>query len=104
MASRSLQSGASALEHEIAQEKASTLARLGLELEAALAALAACPRSSTDAERKTRESLARHAGYALWRLVVHREACGLYSINYVLRAYGVPNEVYARMTPPPATK
>lgn len=100
MASKILQSGYSALEFEVAQEKVSTLARLGLELEASLAALAAYPRS-TETDKHARDLAVRQAGHALWRFVVHREACGLYSIAYVLRAYGVPNEVYARMTPPP---
>ena len=100
MPPRLLQSGYSTLEYELAQDKASTLGRLGQEFEAALAALAACPRG-TNSDRNTRENLVRLAGHALWRLVVHREACGLYSINWVLRAYGVPSEVYARMTPPP---
>jgi hypothetical protein len=101
MGSTRLKSGSSPLDHEIAQEKASTMARLGLELEAALRALKACP-NATPADREEHDSLVRRAGYALWRFVVHREACGLNSIAYVLRAYGVPNEVYARMMPPAA--
>lgn len=103
MSARLLQSGYSTLEYELAQDKASTLGRLGQELETTLSALAACP-SATDAERKARDHLVRQAGHALWRLVVHREACRLYNINWVLRAYGVPNEVYARMTPPPVKR
>ncbi len=102
MPPRILQSGYSTLEYEVAQETVSALARLGLELEAALSALAACPRTPSD--DAARDTLIRHAGHALWRLVVHREACGLYSINYVLRAYNVPNQVYARMTPPPMAR
>ena len=40
-------SGYATLEYEIAEEKASALGRLGRQLEAALAALAACPRTVT---------------------------------------------------------
>src|SRR5205807_8714466 len=91
-------SGYEALQHEIAQEKASALGRLGRRLEAALAALAACPRTATP-DRKIRDSLVEQAGYALWLFVVQREACGLYDSAQVMQDYGVPNEVYARMGP-----
>jgi plasmid stabilization system protein ParE len=47
MALNLLRSGYATLEYEIAQEKASALGRLGRRLEAALAALAACPRTAT---------------------------------------------------------
>ncbi len=49
---------------------------------------------------KIRQALVERAGYALWQFVVHREACGLNSIAFVLQVYKVPNEVYARMSPP----
>ena len=45
MALNLLRSGYATLEYEIAQERASALGRLGRRLEAALAALAACPRT-----------------------------------------------------------
>src|SRR6185369_8316796 len=90
--------GSATLEHEIAQEKASALGRLGRRLEAALAALAACPRTA-HSDRKIRDALVDQAGYALWLLVVQREACGLNKIAHVLQEYEVPNEVYARMGP-----
>jgi hypothetical protein len=100
MALNLYRSGYATLEYEIAQEKASALGRLGRQLEAALAALAACPRSATS-DRKTRDSLVEQAGYALWLFVVQREACGLNDSAQVMRNYGVPNEVYARMGPLP---
>ena len=93
-----LRSGYATLEYEIAQEKASALGRLGRRLEAALAALAACPRTATS-ERKIRDSLVEEAGYALWLFVVQREACGLNDSAQVMQIYGVPSEVYARMGP-----
>lgn len=91
-------SGYAPLEYEIAQERASALGRLGRRLEAALAALAACPRTA-NSDRKIRDRLVEQAAYALWLLVVQREACGLNDIAYVMNNYGVPNEVYARMGP-----
>jgi len=99
-------SGYATLECEIAQEKASALGRLGRRLEGALAALAACPRTA-NSDRKIRDSLVEQAGYALWLFVVQREACGLNDSAQIMRNYGVPKEVYARMgpsIPPPRRK
>lgn len=93
-----LRSGYTTLEYEIAQEKASALGRLGRRLEGALAALAACPRMA-NSDRKIRDGLVEQAAYALWLFVVQREACGLNDSTQVLRNYGVPKEVYARMGP-----
>ncbi len=93
-----LRSGYATLEYEIAQEKAAALGRLGRRLEAALAALAACPRTATS-DRKIRDSLVEQAGYALWLFVVQREACGLNDSAQVMQDYGVPNEMYAGMGP-----
>ena len=98
MALNSLRSGYATLEYEIAQERASALGRLGRRLEAALAALAACPRTATS-ERTIRDSLVEEAGYALWLFVVQREACGLNDSVHVMQTYRVPSEVSARMGP-----
>jgi hypothetical protein len=103
MASSLPRSGYATLEYEIAQEKASSLGRAGRQLEAALAALAACPRTaSSDREtpdRKKRDRLVAQAGHALWLLVVQREACGINGSAQVVHDYGVPREVVARMEP-----
>lgn len=98
MALNLLRSGYATLEYEIAQERASALGRLGRRLEAALGALAACPRTATS-DQKIRDSLVEEAGYALWLFVVQREACGLNDSAQVMQTYGVPNEVYVRMGP-----
>jgi hypothetical protein len=98
MASNMRGSGYATLEYEIAQERASALGRLGRRLEAALAALAACPRTAKS-DRKIRDALVEQAGYALWLFVVQREACGLNDSAQMMQNYGVPNEVYARMGP-----
>ena len=93
-----LRSGYATLEYEVAQERASALGRLGRRLEAALTALAECPRTA-NSDRKIRDRLVEQAGYALWLFVVQREACGLNKIDHVIREYDVPNEVYTRMGP-----
>ena len=98
MALNLLRSGYTTLEYEIAQERASALGRLGRRLEAALTALAACPRTA-NSDRKIRDRLVEQAGYALWLFVVQREACGLNKIDHVMQEYGVPNEVYVHMGP-----
>jgi hypothetical protein len=98
MAVNSLRSGYATLEYEIAEEKAAALGRLGRRLEAALTALAACPRTASS-NRKTREPLVEQAGYALWLLAVQREACGLNNLEHLLQVYRVPNEVVGRMGP-----
>jgi hypothetical protein len=97
MSSHLLRSGYATLQYEIAEEKASALGRLGRRLEAALTALAACPRTSSN--RKIRDHLLEQAGYALWLLAVQREACGLNNLTHLLQVYRVPNEVVGRMGP-----
>ncbi|HEX2217045.1 MAG TPA: DUF6665 family protein [Xanthobacteraceae bacterium] len=93
-----------ALEHEIAQEKAATLGRLGRRLEAALAALsefdtarAGSTGNLTVEDRQIRHALVADAGVALWHFVVQREALGLRDSARVLRDYRVPDEVRDRM-------
>ena len=85
-----------ALDYEIAQERASALGRLGRALEAALAALADHDTSDAGSDA-TRARLVQDASDALWCFMVQREACGLRDPRPVLRHYGVPGEVYARM-------
>jgi hypothetical protein len=95
------------LEHEFAQEKASALGRQGRALEAALAALFELdnggPAAQFPAEqRERRAALVERASIALWHFIVQREACGLRDMRNVLRDYGVPAEVAARMGAAPA--
>jgi hypothetical protein len=98
MASDLFRSGYATLQYEIAEERASALGRLGRRLDAALAALAACPRTA-GSNRDIRVGLVAEAGYALWLLAVQREACGLNNLTHLLQVYRVPNEVVARMGP-----
>ena len=91
---------AAALDYEIAQEKASTLGRLGRALEAALAALAAFdaqPRELSAETRRERRELVAQAGHALWLFVVQREALGLRDQRQLMRDYRVPADVQSRM-------
>src|SRR3954463_16818536 len=96
-----------ALDYEIAQEKASTLGRLGRALEAAVAALKAFDAQAIEATVETRaerKALVAEAGYALWMFVVQREALGLRDSRQVMRDYAVPPEVQSRMGMLPVRK
>jgi hypothetical protein len=90
---------ATALDYEIAQEKAATLGRLGRGLEAALAALREFDAQPREADQRTQErrALVAEAGHALWMFVVQREAIGLRDSRQLMRDYGVPPEVQGRM-------
>jgi hypothetical protein len=90
------------LDHEIAQEQAAALGRMGRGLEAALAKLrefdSAHPRAGAPmSAQQARRTLVMEAGYALWMFVVQREACGLRDSRAVMRDYDVPGEVQQNM-------
>jgi len=85
----------SALEYELIAERASSLGRQGLKVEAALAKLRAW-----DPDRHSiadRESLLYNASDAVWALFIHRETCGLRNNRDVIQNYGIPNEVLAKV-------
>src|SRR5438132_12587150 len=89
------------IEHEFAQEKASTLGRLGRAFECALKQLKEFdadqgPAVSQEA-RRVRSALIEQTSTALWYFVVQREACGLHDVRHVLRDYAVPPAVATRM-------
>jgi 3',5'-cyclic-AMP phosphodiesterase len=54
---------------------------------------------TTTTERSIRDSLVAEASYALWLLIMQREACGLNDSTDAMQIYGVPNEIFARMGP-----
>src|SRR5688500_12101201 len=95
----------SALDYELAQEKASALGRLGRALERSLEALAAFDAQADEAgadpvrhrDPQRRDALVAAAGTALWHFIVQREACGLRDSRIVMRDYRVPPEVRNRM-------
>lgn len=100
LASRIGRTGVAALDHEIAQEMASALGRLGRGLERALQALAdfdAMPDETQPGLHDRRRALVAEAGDALWQFIVQREACGLRDARQVMRDYRVPAEVQYRM-------
>lgn len=89
---RKPKSGSDVFEYEILEEQASTIGRLGRELRAALDALKAVDRGDP-----RRPRLVDDAAWALWNFVVQRDCAGLRFTDKVLREYGVPGEVRARM-------
>ncbi len=95
-ASQHRESNVEALNYELLQESAGTLARLGLRLERALEALAAHD-AAGGAGDGDRDALVASAGEALWYYVVQREVMGLRETETVLRHLGVPREVRLRM-------
>ena len=94
---------AAALDYEIAQEIASTLGRLGRQLERALKELATFDAglASPDAQAPGRGPLVAQARKALWNFVVQRETCGLRDARQVIIDYRVPPEVQQAVAVPP---
>jgi hypothetical protein len=94
--------GQNVLDHEILEEQAATIGRLSRELRAALDALADFDRQQTAVDRDDpqRMRLVDDAAYALWHFVVQRDCSGLRGTEHVLKGYGVPAEVRARMGAP----
>jgi hypothetical protein len=92
------------LSYEMLEEQAAALGRMGRALETALAKLRAFDAAHPLADAPTavqqaRRTLVKEAGYALWMLMVQREACGLRDGRTVMRDYNVPHEVQQRMGP-----
>lgn len=101
LARQSAENPLEALQHEVLQEKVSTLSRLGRRLEQALERLAACEAAVAGDRRDVavdeREALLAEAGEALWHYVIQRDAMGLRGTEQALKAYRVPPSVRARM-------
>jgi hypothetical protein len=98
-----------AIDHDLLQEKASALGRMGRRLEATLTALAdfdaaSPPPPPAVAEPYAREVLVAAAAEALWALVVQREACGFFNGRAVLDDYRVPADVHRRSGIGPPTR
>ena len=94
--------GQDVLEYEILEEQAATIGRLSRNLRAALDALAAFDEREPTADRRDprRIRLVDDAAYALWHFVVQRDCSGLRGTEHILKGYGVPAEVRARMGAP----
>jgi hypothetical protein len=84
------------LKAELAGESASSLGHHGRQVEAAMAAI-----RDFDAEAKgtaeERIALLRKAAKAVWHYFVQRELCGMRDHRWVIKDYGITNEVMARL-------
>ena len=84
------------LKTEIAGESAASLGHHGRQVEAAMNALRAF-----DAEGKgtadERVALLKTAATAAWKYFVQREVCGMRDHRWVIKDYGITNEVMFRM-------
>ncbi len=85
----------SALEYELMSEKADALARAGLKVEKALAALRACPATPENAGKRQR--LLNEAADLVWSFLVQREICGFRSQVDAIKRYDIPREVMIRL-------
>lgn len=88
-------SGLAVLEYELMAERANALGRHGQAVEKAIAALVAGESKGLDTEEY--ERLLDVATEAVWGFFVHRETCGLHNGEEVIRDYGIPGKVLARL-------
>ncbi|RFC67491.1 MULTISPECIES: DUF6665 family protein [Mesorhizobium] len=82
----------SALDYEIASEKASSLGRAGDAVAKSMALLRAY-----DGEAAERRLLLKQAADAVWAYFIQRELCGLRRHDDAIREYGIPREVLVRL-------
>ena len=84
------------LKAEIAGESAASLGHHGRQVEAAMNALRAF-----DAESKgtadERIALLKKAATAVWKYFIQREMCGMRDHRWVIKDYGITDEVMFRM-------
>jgi hypothetical protein len=80
------------LGHEVMAEKASSLGRAGTQVEATLAAL-----QQHDRHSNGRNAALTAAAEAVYAYFIQRELCGFRRHQDVIREYGIPNEVLARL-------
>ncbi|MIL09318.1 hypothetical protein BZU93_26040 [Salmonella enterica subsp. enterica] len=81
-----------ALDHEVAGEKATSLGYAGRLVAERMAAL-----NAFDGDRADRAALLRDAADAVWKYFVQRELCGLRRHDDAIREYGIPREVLVRL-------
>jgi len=84
------------LKAELAGETAVSLGHHGRQVEAAMNALRAfdATRQGTADDRK---ALLKRAATAVWHYFVQRELCGMRDHRWVIRDYGITDEVMARL-------
>ncbi len=83
--------GFNVLEYEMQVERAAALARQGIKVEEALAALRANDATAPD------DDLLYHAADAVWALFIQREMCGMRNNRDIIKRYDIPKEVLARV-------
>jgi len=79
-----------AFNHEVAEEQAAALGRMGRRAEAALAAL-------RDHEGEGRAAVLKAAADAVWCFFVQREVMGLRDRAQIVADYRIPREVMVRL-------
>jgi hypothetical protein len=84
------ESAEAALRHEIVEEQAAALGRMGRKAEAALAALRAH-------ESDGRAEAVKKAADAVWCFFVQREVMGLRDRAQIVADYQIPREVMVRL-------
>jgi hypothetical protein len=81
-----------ALDHEILAEKAASLGRAAQSVEAALDNL-----RSHHGDAAGRNVLVKEAADAVYAYFIQRELCGWRRHDEIIRDYGIPKEVLARL-------
>ena len=92
------ETGWSALDYEILQQKAQTLGTLGRHVELALAALRTFDAEVGGVDRGARRSaLLDEAAERVWAFMIQRELCGFRYWEAVVKDYSIPREVLNRV-------
>jgi hypothetical protein len=81
-----------ALDYEVATEKASSLGHAGRIVAESLARL-----REFDGDPQIRTALRKQAAEAVWAYFIQRELCGLRRHDDAIREYGIPREVLVRL-------
>lgn len=89
-----VESGEAVLRHELLEEQAHALGRMGAKLEAALAALRA---HDAQPDGDGRAAALKRAADAAWCFFVQREVMGLRDRAAVIAQYAIPREVLVRI-------
>ena len=85
-----VETGEAVLRHELMEEQAQSLGRMGRKVEAALAAL-------RDHPAEGRAEAVKAAADVVWAFLVQRECLGLRDRQAVIAQYAIPREVLNRV-------
>ena len=83
------------MESEILAEKAASLGHHGRLVEKALIALREFDAGQGNPDERL--ALVKEAAHQVWAFFVQRELCGLRDQKEIIRFYGIPQEVLARL-------